>query len=79
MVLFFLLVAVSGLVNFFLFTSGIRQGGYQTALGITKQTWIGLHNWSGLIFVVIVIIHLVLHLKWLVCMTKLSFEKKKKR
>ena len=37
-----------------------------------------LHDWSGLIMGLLVLIHLALHWKWIVCMTKdMVFRKKK--
>jgi len=36
-----------------------------------------LHDWSGLIMGLLVIIHLALHWKWIVYMTKNLFSKKK--
>ena len=34
-----------------------------------------LHDWSGLIMGLLVIIHLALHWKWIVCVTKNMFKK----
>ncbi|MDD5331425.1 MAG: DUF4405 domain-containing protein [Candidatus Nanoarchaeia archaeon] len=31
-----------------------------------------IHDWSGIIFAVFVLIHLVLHFKWLIAVTKKS-------
>ena len=37
-----------------------------------------LHDWSGLIMSLLVLLHLALHWKWIVCMTKdMVFRKKK--
>jgi len=37
-----------------------------------------LHDWSGLIMGLLVLIHLALHWKWIVCMTKNMVVRKKK-
>ena len=35
-----------------------------------------LHDWSGLIMGLLVLIHLALHWEWIVCVTKSIFSKK---
>lgn len=72
----FLLVAKSGLIIMFFLPEGVRRGGYQEFLGISKKTYISIHDWSGVVFIVLVIIHFILHWKWLVCTTKSFFVKK---
>ncbi len=37
-----------------------------------------LHDWSGLVMGILVLIHLVLHWKWIVSVTKSFFVRKKK-
>lgn len=32
-----------------------------------------IHDWSGVVFVFLVVIHLVLHIPWIVCMTEAIF------
>lgn len=76
MVISFIITAVTGLIMFFFLPSGVSRGGYQESLGITKHIWITVHNWSGIILIILVIIHLVLHLGWIVSMTKNIFSKK---
>lgn len=70
-----IITSVSALVIFFFLPSGVRQGGYQEALGITKHTWLILHNWAGLSFIILAIIHYILHLNWVATMTKGLFKK----
>ncbi|MCK4500779.1 DUF4405 domain-containing protein [Candidatus Babeliales bacterium] len=36
-----------------------------------------LHDWSGLIMGLLVLVHLILHWKWIVCVTKSMFGKNK--
>jgi hypothetical protein len=70
----FILSAISGVV--FLFAgSGGYQGGrnpaFQTEiLGISRWAWSDLHTWGSLIIITGVLIHLALHWKWIVCMTR---------
>ena len=73
----FLITAITGLVIFFLLPKGIKQGSYQEFLGIVKGTWSSIHDWSGIIMIVLSIVHLILHWKWVVCMTKSFFKKRK--
>jgi len=37
-----------------------------------------LHDWSGLVMGILVLIHLVLHWEWIVCVTKSIFTRDKK-
>ncbi|MBN2459447.1 DUF4405 domain-containing protein [Candidatus Woesearchaeota archaeon] len=36
-----------------------------------------VHDWSGLLMVILVLVHLILHFNWMVTMTKCLFKKKK--
>ena len=74
----FLATAFTGIILFFFLPGGIRQGGYQVFLGMVKRTWTVIHNWAGLIMIVLVIVHVILHWNWIVCMTKGIFCKGKK-
>ena len=71
--LFFLVVAFTGLVLKFAFEENVRQGGYQVFWGITKHQWSAWHDVSGILMTVGVLVHLILHWNWLVCMTKTIF------
>lgn len=35
-----------------------------------RQTWIDLHNWVGVALLVVVLVHVIVHWKWIVNMTK---------
>ena len=73
----FVLIAIAsltGLVLFIILPSG-RRSGWQTFLGIAKETWVDIHTWAGLIFIIVVILHLILHWKWIVVMTKNLFKR----
>jgi hypothetical protein len=72
-----LIQAVSGLLLWLV----IPEGGYQGGRGIEasgstfiwdRHTWINLHDWTAVALLVMVIIHLILHWKWIAHMTKKS-------
>ena len=70
----FLLSAASGVV-FLVAGSGGYQGGrnaaFETAiLGISRWTWSDLHAWTSLVMISGVMLHFVLHWRWVVCATK---------
>ena len=35
----------------------------------SRDTWLGLHDWVGIALVVVVLLHLALHWRWIVYMT----------
>ena len=57
--------------------SGVRQGRLQEFLGIQKGTWSQIHDWFGILLIILVIVHLILHRDWIVCMTKSMFKSDK--
>jgi hypothetical protein len=70
----FLVAAVTGLV---LMT--MPHGGYQggrnpdfdaTVLSLSRGEWNDLHVWSSLGMMAGIVVHLVLHWKWILCMVK---------
>lgn len=74
LLLFFVGTAITGLIIFFFMPSGVRRGGSQNFIGIVKGTWTDVHNWLGIVMIVIAVIHIVLHWKWIVCLTKNVFK-----
>lgn len=76
MTLSLIVVGATGVIIFFFFGSGIRQGGYQVFFGLTKNTWSFYHNYIGLFMVLLMAIHVLLHWNWMVCMTKKFISKK---
>jgi hypothetical protein len=78
MLISFVINSFTGLIIFFFLPTGIRRGGYQEFLGIIKQNWVDVHNWSGILFLLLVVIHLILHWNWIVSKTK-SFIKKEEK
>ncbi|HPN54984.1 MAG TPA: DUF4405 domain-containing protein [Candidatus Moranbacteria bacterium] len=66
----FLITAISGLAIKFFMPSGVRQGRLQEFLGIQKGSWSEVHDIFGIIFLILVVVHFLLHWNWVVCMTK---------
>jgi hypothetical protein len=63
--------AVSGFILWFALPSGGGRKGLESAyLGITRHTWIDIHDWVAIALMVIVIFHLALHWKWVLRMIK---------
>lgn len=79
----FLLAAVSGIV-LLLAGPGGYQGGrnpraLQEVLFMSRWTWKSLHDWGGIAVVGGVLLHFVLHWKWIVCMTRNLFHGRDRR
>jgi hypothetical protein len=74
---FFVVTALSGLAIKFFVPSGVRQGRLQEFLGIQKNAWSEIHDWFGILLIVLVVIHLILHWDWIVCATKNIFHSDK--
>jgi NAD-dependent dihydropyrimidine dehydrogenase PreA subunit len=69
----FIGAAVSGIV-FLLPTAWVdTSGGDPALLGVTMAVWRTVHEWSSLIMVGGVLLHTVLHWRWVVVMTKKTF------
>ena len=47
-----------------------------TFLALSRDTWLTLHDWIAVALVVIIVIHLVLHRKWIFNTTKSAFRRK---
>lgn len=59
----FFLVSVTGLMLF----PGRRS----------RTDMVALHDWSGILLIVLAIVHFALHWKWIVSMTRSFFKRKK--
>jgi hypothetical protein len=69
-----LVEAVSGFVLWFVLPSGGGRGRLGlTYLDLTRHTWIDIHDWVAIALTVIVIVHLVIHWKWVVQMVRHTF------
>ena len=75
----FAAAAISGIV---LLSAG--SGGYQggrnrhyaaSVLSLSRAFWKDLHDWSGVLAMIGVLGHFVLHWKWMTCMTRNLFRR----
>lgn len=79
----FLIAAGTGVLFLFM-GSGGYQGGVNSAfrstfLGLGRWVWRDLHTWASLIMIAGVLLHIILHWKWIVCVTKQIFAKPEPR
>jgi len=65
----FLLVAITGI---------LKYPGWFNHLVLPWRTLSKIHDWSGVTIVLLVMVHLFLHWKWIVFMTKKIFLRKEK-
>jgi hypothetical protein len=76
----FVIASVTGLAFMAMGSGGYQGGrnaGFQTAfLGIARTTWSDLHALASIVMIAGVLVHLVLHWRWIVCVTRriLSFK-----
>jgi hypothetical protein len=80
------MLALTQAVSGFLLWLAIPGGGYRggrgadlvdsTFLSWSRHNWIDLHDWVAVALVVMVIIHLILHWKWIIYTTKKSLSVK---
>jgi len=66
----FFIVAGTGLFMYFFIPSGIPRGRYIVYMGLTKTTWIWIHSRIGIMIAIFVVIHIILHWKWIVYTTR---------
>jgi hypothetical protein len=80
--LLFLLETFSGFVLWLAVSSGdgFRGGrggaespGQEEFLTVTRSGWIDIHDWAGVALLVIIGLHVVLHWRWIVRVTKRVF------
>jgi len=74
-----LMQGISGLVLWFALPRGGGQGGGGSASTFIweRSVWVAIHDWCGVAFLVIIVIHLYLHRKWLWRQTKNVFKRQK--
>jgi cytochrome b subunit of formate dehydrogenase len=66
-----LVEAVSGYILWFALPSGGGKKGLElTYWGFTRHTWIDIHDWAAVALTVVVVIHLLIHWKWVIRMTR---------
>jgi hypothetical protein len=56
---------------------GFPQAGRQLFSGIIRRDWIDIHNIAGIITIFLVLVHLILHGKWMLQTTKSLFRREK--
>jgi hypothetical protein len=72
--------AVSGFVLWLAFPAGGGGRGFGRGTGnltfwdISRHTWIDIHDWVAVALVVIVLVHVILHWKWIVTVAKTIFR-----
>jgi cytochrome b subunit of formate dehydrogenase len=71
----FLVIAKTGLIIFFFLPEGVRRGGYQEFFGIAKKVYVDIHNWAGIVFIILITLHIILHWGWIVNTVKDFFKK----
>jgi hypothetical protein len=64
--------SLSGLVIWLVLFGGGYRGGrnplhHAALFGLTRPDWLDLHRWAGLLMLLIVGIHLLLHGRWIIC------------
>lgn len=62
--------AISGFVLWLILPRG--SGGGATFI-FNRHMWLGLHDWLAIALVAIIVVHLALHWKWIITMTKRVF------
>ena len=75
MFLSFCVTAISGLVILFLPHGSFA--GHIKFIGIFKYQWKFLHTWVGLLFLILVIVHVLDHWNWIAQIAKKIFTKKR--
>lgn len=70
---FVLWLAVSGGDGFRSGRRGAERPGQDEFLAVTRGDWIDIHDWAGVALLVIIGLHVVLHWRWIVQVTKRVF------
>jgi len=68
------LMTATGFMLAFRLPPGSRGGGGLTAWGWSRHEWGDLHLRNGYVFLILVILHLILHWRWFWCMTSKWFK-----
>ena len=76
MFLLFIVVAISSVALYFL-PSGVRRGSWQLFWGVSKSDWLFVHKWAGIVLIILMFIHFLLHWRWVLETTKNYFKKNK--
>lgn len=72
------ITALSG-IYFLFYPSGGYEGGRNAAYGVTilfdRSTWDDIHTWSGVIMVIMIALHVIIHWDWIKMMAKRVLSK----
>ncbi|VVC00797.1 Uncharacterised protein [uncultured archaeon] len=71
----FAATAITGLVQFFGLASG-KGNIIQSVFGLRYLDVIFIHNYAGLLLILLIVVHIILHLDWILLMTKKMLPKK---
>ncbi len=70
----FIVEAVSGFVLWLVLPHGGFQGGRNPAFArtflLSRGDWLTLHDWGALVMTAGVLLHIVLHWRWIVCIVR---------
>jgi hypothetical protein len=71
----FLLLAASGILLWVVIPKGSTGGGHgagsvEYTLIWDRHVWTDIHNWTSVAFIVVIILHIYMHWKWLWRQTK---------
>jgi len=66
----FLLCAATGIVRLFPAVASVSDAGTPTILAVPASLWLFVHDWSGVAMAAGVGLHMALHLRWFVAMTR---------
>jgi len=69
----FIVNAISGYILWLVLPrggGGWRGGGERIFLGLIRNNWIAIYDWSSLIFTIAITIHFMINFTWVVQMTK---------
>jgi hypothetical protein len=67
--------AISGLILWLVIPrEGQRRGSVEDVFIWSRNTWIDLHDWVAVALLVVLVIHLIWHWKWIVFMSKKVFK-----
>lgn len=69
----FLLCLISGVVLFIV--PGGRGTAYTLILGIMRDTWKDIHTWTGVVMLLSVVLHLIIHFGWIKKVSIKVFQK----
>jgi len=59
----FLIIAFSGFVLWFVLPRGSGRLGNEFIF--YRETWLGIHDWTGVILIILLILHLILNWQWI--------------